>query len=141
MYRASAIFLIGFCAVSAVSALDPCDLVGQLKPDPNHCERFFQCTEDGWKSLQCQPKTRFNPKILVCDWAKNVKCPKKVYGGVELNLEPCDNVGDLKPDSEYCNRFYQCTNNGWASLQCQPPTLFNPEILRCDWERNVKCNQ
>ncbi|KAK9877549.1 hypothetical protein WA026_018656 [Henosepilachna vigintioctopunctata] len=130
------LFSLFLFASSAIASLEPCENVGQLKPDTENCNNFYQCTNNGWVLLYCQPPTLFNPKILNCDWPANVECAKP---SLLQALAPCENVGQLKPDPENCAGFYQCTNSGWAPLLCQPPTLFNPKILNCDWPQNVDC--
>ncbi|KAK9877550.1 hypothetical protein WA026_018657 [Henosepilachna vigintioctopunctata] len=136
----------GNYAQGNVLRLESCENVGQMKWDPESCFNFYECTRDGWKLYRCQDGMVFKKDKGRCDYfMPGTQCKENLgrngnYAqGNVLRLDPCDNVGDLKPDPKYCNRFYQCTNNGWASLQCQPPTVFNPEILRCDWEKNVDC--
>jgi len=47
-----------------------------LKSHPFECDRYVSCGQTVY-SCRCSPGQHFNPKALVCDWAANVKCPKK----------------------------------------------------------------
>ena len=45
-------------------------------PYPNDCSKFIQCAHGLANIMHCGPGTVFNPNLNVCDWPKNVKCPK-----------------------------------------------------------------
>ncbi|KAK9873681.1 hypothetical protein WA026_023619 [Henosepilachna vigintioctopunctata] len=114
--------------------LQPCDKIGEHKVDPKHCDLYYECTKCGWALVNCEAGLYFNPKTSTCDNPENVNC-----GGVDPILEPCDNIGQLKPDDEHCDHYFKCTKKGWGSLPCEAGLLFNPKSLECEAAGQVKC--
>ena len=113
----------------------------------------------------CQPPTMFNPITMVCDWAESVlrirpECgsskpspttskPMPVTVGRTTTFSPsnlivgdkCDPARPHIPHPTSCYLFYHCVDrlNGIEHVEktCQPPTMFNPITMVCDWAESV----
>ncbi|KAK9877556.1 hypothetical protein WA026_018662 [Henosepilachna vigintioctopunctata] len=146
--------LLLFSLAVSANALETCEVVGQLKGDEQDCQKFYQCTHNGWAPLMCEDGLFFNEEISVCDWPKaGTKCGKDTQehdhsadghqGQDEQHkLEACNEVGKLKGDEQDCQKFYQCTHTGWAPLMCKDGLFFNEEISVCDWPKaGTKCGK
>ena len=76
--------------------------------------------------------------------------PKIVSTAVRIEKEPteaipvpgqCDPARPHSPHPTNCYLFYHCVNrpNGVEQVEktCNPPTMFNPNTMICDWPKSV----
>lgn len=112
----------------------------------------------------CNPPTMYNPETMVCDWPEAVQklrpecgwsdpttptpsrpkttSPRKGPGTTPVPiLDRCDPARPNSPHPTSCHLFYQCVDrlNGVEQVEktCQPPTMYNPETMVCDWPEAV----
>ena len=125
--------------------------------NPCSCKKFIQCDAFGVSFNQkCGPGTLWNQNILNCDWAYNVECNQEVTDEEVENNSVC--IGDEISESFFesfcqdksagyysnpcsCKKYIQCDAFGVSFNQkCGPGTLWNQNILNCDWAYNVECS-
>ncbi|CAH1637245.1 unnamed protein product [Spodoptera littoralis] len=71
--------------------------------------------------------------VIVCaavGRAQSQECPKEQETNWEI---------ELLLRHEDCDKFYKCTFGKPVAMSCPPDLWFNLEEWRCDWPRNVDC--
>jgi hypothetical protein len=91
-------------------------------PDERHIERESRLLEPAVSTER--PTTQTPPPMLV--HARKTDCPME--GGTGLAPHPTD-----------CSKFLNCWKGTAHTQQCGPGTLFNPQILQCDFPYRVNC--
>lgn len=131
-----------------------CDGKRDILPHPDSCNKFIKCgaAKNQYTVFDCPPTLVFNPILLVCDWPYNVDCKKgsnsqtttmrTTYNSEQTNdLFASCSPGKLLPNPRNCSQFVICGQVPiqHAIISCNPPLLYNPNILGCDWPQNVNC--
>lgn len=136
---------------------DRCDPARPNSPHPTDCYIFYQCVNRGNRVEQvektCNPPTMYNPNTMVCDWPETVvklrpECQwsdgttrsgsktRKLTTPIPVT-DRCDPARPNSPHPTSCHLFYQCVDrvNGVEQVEktCNPPTMYNPETMVCDW--------
>ncbi|KAF9422501.1 hypothetical protein HW555_001899 [Spodoptera exigua] len=139
----TAVFLLCTVAVAyahlGVINHDGCPMGSILLPHEN-CNQFYDCTTGALVVRNCPPGLHFNPSLGVCDWPVNAKCDSSLNKNTKDVNEICSSVSDgVFVAHENCDQFYTCSEGKPVQHKCAPGLLFNPDIMICDWEKNVKC--
>lgn len=101
----------------------------------------------------------YNPDLMICDWPESVarvrpECgapiattqaplttPRTVQPRTVGPAERCDPARPNTPHPRNCHLFYQCVDrlHGVEQVEktCNPPTMYNPETMVCDWPEAV----
>ena len=65
-----------------------------------------------------------------------------ISAGLKVDAHPADHcpIGHYPAPNTACKGFYQCDHGvQLQTLYCPAGTLYNPEIMVCDWPNNVDC--
>ncbi len=75
MTRRFFILGFGFLILGLATADFDCEgLEWGIYPDPDNCQRFYQCSATGMESYTCPIHELFNDNLLVCDHDYAVDC-------------------------------------------------------------------
>lgn len=139
-----------------------CDPARPNSPHPTDCYLFYQCVDrlNGVEQVEktCNPPTMYNPNTMVCDWPEAVMKIRPECGSTQPPVRPrttparkvttpvpvtgrCDPARPNSPHPTSCHLFYQCVDrlNGIEQVEktCNPPTMYNPNTMVCDWPEAV----
>lgn len=140
-----------------------CDPARPNRPHPTSCHSFYQCVDrlNGVELVEktCNPPTMYNPQLMICDWPESVMrirpdcgapvattpapvtTPRTVRPRTVAPAERCDPARPNSPHPTSCHLFYQCVDrlHGVEQVEktCNPPTMYNPETMVCDWPEAV----
>ena len=144
-----------------------CDPARPNSPHPTNCYIFYQCVDrlNGIEQVEktCNPPTMYNPDTMICDWPQSVmrirpECgstpsarttapPPRTIAPTRKATIPvpvtgrCDPARPNSPHPTSCHLFYQCVDrlNGIEQVEktCNPPTMYNPDTMVCDWPEAV----
>lgn len=136
-----------------------CDPARPNSIHPTNCHSFYQCVDrlNGVEQVEktCQPPTMYNPESMICDWPQTVMKIRPECGRSDGSTTPvpktrptpapvvkrCDPARPNSPHPTSCHLFFQCVDRleGVEQVEktCQPPTMYNPETMVCDWPETV----
>ncbi|XP_044739287.1 uncharacterized protein LOC123300724 isoform X2 [Chrysoperla carnea] len=132
----------------------PENFVG-IKAHPTDCSKYINCDKGGSTIEECILGMKFNSKTGQCDFPKFVDCNSRKSQQL-INVNPSTPV-DLSSrlsnrDPECppglsgliahpynCELFLNCGSGRTFIQKCGPGTVFNPNILACDYPQNVDC--
>lgn len=135
---------------------------GYYALEATECKQYLHCDEFGNSTVfNCGEGTVFDQEFNTCNYPENVNCSDsaKFYDvnkgigeetGVETPEAPKTSfscagkpyVPGLYADLENkCATFHYCYDDRVATFSCPENTLFNQQILTCDWADNVNCEQ
>ncbi|CAH1781847.1 unnamed protein product [Owenia fusiformis] len=124
---------------------------------PGDCSMYLTCNHNRFILMRCDPGTRFNNELKVCDHEKNVPCPSKgqketvavAKEGVdhgddndEPNVirkdEPCETDDEIQDPAD-CSRYLICSHGTYISKPCGSGRRFSSIFKMCDFAANVQC--
>lgn len=122
---------------------------------------YISCSGGEISVDTCSEGFLFNDATKECDFASEVSCPSTSRQSAQHYSSQHDSYDtshytdkDKEVISHFqcphesifehphdCTKFIQCAHSGLYVQSCGPGTLFNPNLLVCDWPTNVQCNK
>lgn len=124
-------------------------------PDPEHCEKFFECVNGDKYLFVCPPNLHFNPSINECDYPVNVGCETSTKIN-KISRDESESEGTGRPpvlndpdcpeegisylaDDENCSIYYECVDGNKYQFTCPAGLHFNLELNTCDYPNHANC--
>ncbi|ELU12808.1 hypothetical protein CAPTEDRAFT_35459, partial [Capitella teleta] len=98
-------------------------------PDPDDCEKYFQCLNNQWAHFTCPGDSTFDSKANACATNHETVSPPALC----IQEPPrCQLLVGPLPDPDDCHYFYVCNNGQWGRGRCPDGFFFDQDVLNCD---------
>ncbi|XP_060526256.1 protein obstructor-E-like [Cylas formicarius] len=109
----------------------------------NVCDKFYYCVDGKFNMITCPNGLVYNENAGICSWPDEAK--RKGCTSEEVFQFDCpkvdESVGATHPryaDPEDCQYFYVCINGNTPRRNgCKLGQVFDDEVKKCDWAKNV----
>ena len=68
-------------------------------------------------------------------------CPTLCHFLLRFSGTVCVKPNEPNADPEDCSKFYLCANGKPHPMSCREGTLYNANVMTCDYPKNVNCNR
>jgi len=134
--RVSLLFLLPL--VAAQEEDFRCPEVNGFFPDPEQCDKYYECTNEQPEAKFCPDGLLFeasDPNSELCDYPFNVDCGSREFvQEPELGLDPrCYRANGFfnHEDDNICNKYYNCVHGFPYPYDCPTPLVFDEAQGTC----------
>jgi len=133
---------------------DFCPDVGlELHPDPDHCERYWECFNGVLTSVECPYCDYFDEEKGQCNQPPTVECGEREEPEASDTCDSCTPSANGRcpcpwgyfPDLYDCDHYVYCEGTDTpVENDCSDTVdngLYNPELIQCDFDYRVSCGK
>ncbi|KAK2719661.1 hypothetical protein QYM36_005219 [Artemia franciscana] len=111
-------------------------------PDPNQCDKFWECVDGEAESQLCPDGLVYDPtnrNVNKCDHRFQVDCSDRPELQPAQPTEACPRRNGIfaHPESSVCHLFYTCVDGAAVQTECAAGLVFDENTGTCTWPESA----